>query len=518
MRLAGVRVALVLGCVFFCAVRSPAAQIIDDGPCGIPPPPKPKRIKGGEGVPPLPLPATPLRRTERKRDPSPPVLIGKVVWGENRSLQLEDGRTIQYADWNLDPNDAHRLLGMARRKLGIHYRTTPVRLESFSYDHLRVPILYVTGVRALRFAPEIRDRIRDYCDRGGFLLADACRGSRLFAAAMRDEFQAMFPDRPLRLLPPDHAVYAAFRRLDQVRYSPAVTDRPEGAPYLEGVYRGCRTIAVLSPYGLSCAWDSDHIRPGARCVVGHDAHDMGLNLLSYALATFDLAQFYARGGLKEPVIVLPTQAAPAAAATGGFVFAQLLHEGHADPDPTAFARLLETVTANTAVGLTFRRKLVRPEDPALGTYPFLYITGHDDFCLSKEGAAALRQHLMAGGFLLADACCGALSFAAAFRREMRRVMPGAPLEPLPAEHPVYTSFYKLETADLTPKAQATYSDLRIPYLEGVTVDGTVRVPPSRFPLDLGNGWEGVPHPYARGYRERCALRIGVNAILYALSH
>jgi hypothetical protein len=47
-----------------------------------PPPPKPSRIKGGEGFPPLPLPATPLRHTERKRQPAKPALIGKIKYGK----------------------------------------------------------------------------------------------------------------------------------------------------------------------------------------------------------------------------------------------------------------------------------------------------------------------------------------------------------------------------------------------------------------------------------------------------
>ena len=31
-------------------------------------------------MPPLPLPATPLRRSEKKREPSPPALIGNITF------------------------------------------------------------------------------------------------------------------------------------------------------------------------------------------------------------------------------------------------------------------------------------------------------------------------------------------------------------------------------------------------------------------------------------------------------
>ena len=49
--------------------------------CGAPRKAAPQRRKGGESVPPLPLPATLLRRTEKKRPPSPPALVGKLEYG-----------------------------------------------------------------------------------------------------------------------------------------------------------------------------------------------------------------------------------------------------------------------------------------------------------------------------------------------------------------------------------------------------------------------------------------------------
>lgn len=49
--------------------------------CGPPPMAKPQFRTGGESFPPLPLPATPLRRSEKKRPPSPPALVGKMAMG-----------------------------------------------------------------------------------------------------------------------------------------------------------------------------------------------------------------------------------------------------------------------------------------------------------------------------------------------------------------------------------------------------------------------------------------------------
>ncbi|MDQ1257367.1 MAG: hypothetical protein QG656_1971, partial [Candidatus Hydrogenedentes bacterium] len=90
--------------------------------CGAPPPAHPQRITGGESFPPLPLPVTPLRRTERKRPPTPPLLIGKLRYGGEKQSVTPDGRQYTYFDWKSDPADAARLLEFVGPKLGINYR------------------------------------------------------------------------------------------------------------------------------------------------------------------------------------------------------------------------------------------------------------------------------------------------------------------------------------------------------------------------------------------------------------
>ena len=65
-------VALLLAAAF---LLLPGVVALGAASCGPPPPAKPHRRKAGESFPPLPLPATPLRRTERKRPPAPQVNI-----------------------------------------------------------------------------------------------------------------------------------------------------------------------------------------------------------------------------------------------------------------------------------------------------------------------------------------------------------------------------------------------------------------------------------------------------------
>src|SRR5690606_25525998 len=79
-------------------------------------------------------------------------------------------------------------------------------------------------------------------------------------------------------------------------------------------------------------------------------------------------------------------------------------------------------------------------DPELWNYPYIYITGHGNIRLTDAEVTALRSYLQAGGFLHADDNYG---LDESFRREMRRVFPDRELVELPADHPIYRSFYQL---------------------------------------------------------------------------
>src|SRR5262245_48269310 len=78
------------------------------GTCGPPPRKNPLRQTSAEGMPPLPLPAVPLRRSEPKAEPAPPLMIAKVEYGTTQ-------------DWNTDPGDIDNLMRHVRSAVGLWY-------------------------------------------------------------------------------------------------------------------------------------------------------------------------------------------------------------------------------------------------------------------------------------------------------------------------------------------------------------------------------------------------------------
>lgn len=381
-------------------------------------------------------------------------------------------------------------------------------LPGFSFDPEEIPILYATGLKAFALSDKERDLLREYLIRGGTFLAVAHHGSREFSDSLRHEAGLLFPGRPLATLPPDHPLYRSHRRVERVTYTSGTRDRADAAPVLEGLFLGCRVALILSPYDLCCSWDSDHLpddQPGVR---GSAAFDLGVDILAYSIAYYPLGKLYGRWGRVEPE--------DRDVDRGDFVFAQAIHSGHHDPHPAAFAALLAEVLRTTSVGARLSRKMVSLSSPELSSHPFLYMTGHGDFRLTGEEAAGLRRYLSAGGFLLADSCCGDLGFDVAFRREIGRVLPDARLAPLAADHPIFSSFEGIGDIEYTSSVRASFPDLKGPFLEGIEMGGALALAYSRF--DLANGWEGEERPFSLAIAPRDARRLGVNIVLFALTH
>ena len=191
------------------------------------------------------------------------------------------------------------------------------------------------------------------------------------------------------------------------------------------------------------------------------------------------------------------------------------HAGAWDPDPSAAANLLRAVSSLTSATVKFKRVSVSLSED-ISEVPFLYMTGHEDFRLTETETANLRLFLESGGFLLADACCGRKAFDLAFRREIRRVLPDTPLTPLPPTHPIFTCHTTVENVGYTPLVSRERPGLDRPEMEGVEIGGTLRVLYSHY--DLGNGWEGIDHPFTRGLAPGDALKVAVNAVVYAMTH
>jgi len=469
------------------------AEIRTEGSCGPPPPPRPGNRASAEGFAPLPLPVTPQRRSEKKKPPEPPVIITKIKWGDVR-------------DWATDQNDVNNLLVWMKTKLKLNFTYDERKIGELVFDPQRMPALYRTGHFAFSFTAQQRASLRKYAINGGFIIFDTCCGRKAFADSVRKELSLIFPETKLRLLSADHPIFHCYYDIDKVRLS-AGAGGGEIPPPLYGINIGCRTAVVFSPYDMSCGWDM-HQHADAKAIKAEDALRLGANLIAYSTATKSMGV-----SLSESKIYIDADSTK----WDKFRVAQIKHQGDWNPDPAALSVLLDTISAATNVKISFDRKDMNLTDPNIGSYPFLYMTGHYSFKLSDEEATVLKRYLQNGGFLFADACCGRQAFDVAFRREMKKVLPEQSLKLIPADHAIYRQPTKITAVQYTPAAQIKMRPTTTtPMLEGISIDGHLAVVYSKY--DLGCGWELKPHPYGVGYEARSAISLGINTVLYSITH
>jgi hypothetical protein len=466
------------------------------GTCGPPPRKNPQRQTSAEGMPPLPLPATPLRRSEPKAEPAPPVMIAKLEYGTTQ-------------DWNTDPGDVDNLMRHCRYQLGLwygwkHWNVNELVALHKAGQQSKIPILYVSGHESFVFSDDQRAAIRQYVLDGGTLLGDACCGRAEFAASFRAEVLKMFPDRSFDVLQVDHPVFRAYypyANVHLVDYDAAVKHEGQGPPQLLGMNVGCRTAVMLSPFDLSCGWD-EHTHPhGARLIPG-DAIRLGINIISYVAGTRTLGEAQA---------VTREIRAPAARPREQFAMAQIRHQGDWNPDPNSTYQFLRHVALDSSLAVAFELKTVDPLESSLATFPFLYLTGHRDPKFSDEQVQAIRRHLDAGGFLFVNNCCGRSEFDQQVRSLAKRLFPDQSMAQLAQSHPLFQSFFQLsEVRDRQSGAP------REPVLEAIRVKHRLVLVYSKH--DMVSALKQVADPYGDGYDPASCRQLAVNVVAYALQN
>ena len=487
------RVPSVAAALLLSAVVAYPQQELPERDCGVPPPKPQQHRAGGEGVPPLPLPAVPLRRTEKKEPPAPPTLMAHLQLGP-------------YESWNADPGALVQMFNRAADAMRVRYGHMNVTLENFSYDPHELPLLYFGGTKPFEFNDAQRQKLRKYMEEGGTLFLEANSGFDEFRASAVKEIKAIFPDKDLRRLPLDHPVFSSLHKITEVEYMKTVDSVPDNKPYLEGVDLGTRTVLFYTPYGMSCAWDG-HTHKKNRGLGPAAANQIGANIIAYCVAEHNnvapIGQSVAYNDKDQ-------------ARRSQIVVGQLQHRGEWKATPSAIPALLENAVGVLNLQAKFQQVPVDLTKDDLTTVPFLFLSGMYDFQLNETEAARLRMYLLNGGFLLAESCVGRDSFDKAFRREMKKVFPDKDLALLQPDHPLYSTHYQIGQIAYTDRVKQLRPDLSGPVMEAVSIDERAVVVYSRY--SLSTGWEGNLSAYNMGIASKDAFQIGVNVIQYALTH
>ena len=474
------------------------------GTIGPPPRKSPERQTAAEGMPPLPLPVVPLRRSEPKAEPEAPLFVGKLTYGT-------------YQDYMPNPGDLDNLMRHVRYNLGLWYGQRLVTMEEVVAGYkagkpCRIPMLYVTGYQPLELGDEERAALRDYLLSGGSLMGDAALGSPAFAQSFIEEVQRMFPQRPFDVLQVDHPVFRAFYPYANVHYfevEKGWQQTSQGPPQLLGMNIGTRTAVILTPFDMTCGWDEFYApdsslkvadAPRTQALVPGDAIRLGLNVVAYVAALRQVADVEA---------VTREIQAPATRPRQEFVVAQLRHHGDWNPDPNSMYQWLRHLSNESSLAVCFDLKQVDADEAQLAAYPFVFMTGFRDPRLSDAEVDALRNHLGAGGFLLINNCSGYNEFDRHVRNLVARLFPDQELQPIGGDHALLQSFFAIDEV----RDRVTAAPRPVDF-EGITVKDRLVLVYSKN--DMLGHLKQVSDPFGNGYDAESCRKLALNVVAYAL--
>lgn len=167
-------------------------------------------------------------------------------------------------------------------------------------------------------------------------------------------------------------------------------------------------------------------------------------------------------------------------------------------------------------------------DEELFDHPFLYLIepGHG-FYMTDEEVGNLRRYLDNGGFLMVDDFWGEQEWNH-FYQQIKRVYPDREPVELPLEHPIFHIVYDLKEKPQVPSIHSwagsglSYEryDAEEVHYRAIFDDAGRMVSIICHNTDLGDGWEreGENEEYFHMYSEKQAYPMGINIVVYAMTH
>jgi hypothetical protein len=156
--------------------------------------------------------------------------------------------------------------------------------------------------------------------------------------------------------------------------------------------------------------------------------------------------------------------------------------------------------------------------------PFLYAVQVGEWGPTEKQCHALREYLLRGGFFMADDLHGRAEHQI-FVDSMRMVFPDRPIVEIPDSDPIFHSVYDLVDrvqvpgqAHIRAGCKNCEDGGRGAHWQGIYDDkGRVMIAIS-YNSDLGDAWEFADDPYYPEKPSSVAIRVGVNDVVYAMTH
>ena len=156
-------------------------------------------------------------------------------------------------------------------------------------------------------------------------------------------------------------------------------------------------------------------------------------------------------------------------------------------------------------------------------WPWLYAVEVGHWNLTDEQAKKLREYLLRGGFFMCDDFHGTYEWEV-FMASMQRVFPDRQIVDIDNADPIFHAIYNLDDRYQVPGAQylrsgRTYEqDGYDAKWRGIYDDQGRLMVAICHNMDLGDSWEWADYPHYDEKFSALGIRIGVNYVVYAMTH
>ncbi len=163
------------------------------------------------------------------------------------------------------------------------------------------------------------------------------------------------------------------------------------------------------------------------------------------------------------------------------------------------------------------------DDPELARYPIAYLTEAGWWTMTDREMESFRSYLLKGGFVIFDDFKLPGEFGAGgggwdtFEENMKRVFPHARFVDLPPSHPIFHSFFEIDSLRDFPQAY----NAGPPIFRGLYEDNDPKkrlLMVVNYNTDISQYWEWSGRGLRPFDETNEAYKLGVNYVIYGLTH
>ena len=179
--------------------------------------------------------------------------------------------------------------------------------------------------------------------------------------------------------------------------------------------------------------------------------------------------------------------------------------------------------AGTNLKIAPRPEALEILDDRVFDYPIIYIVEPGFMDLTDEQALRLREYIMRGGFIFLDDFWGEYEWQNV-QEQFQKIVPEYEIKDLPLSHPLFHAYLDVEEVVQVPNVYNAQRGITsekggiVPHYMGIENKNGRLVAFLARNCDLGDAWEWINDPSYPVKYGLPAYKVGINVVIYAMSH